>query len=267
MSYLTYNGKMIQSEGHYVSGFAHIFQPKYGLYYNWFAVIDASNIANDDWHVPSRTDWGTLTTYLGGESVAGADVKVTGYDYWKSPNTGATNSAKLNVIGAGGRNYTGVFGTTFNVPTEIGWFWSTTQSDAQNAWEMGALYNSTFFGDGVNYKTNGYSDRLIKDSTSLSDGQTGTYIGNDGKTYRTICIGSQEWLADNLAETKYRDGTPIPEVTGAAAWAALTTGGLCAYNNDWANAFITQSGNVRPKLMFIGAGIDNNLILSKSAIL
>ena len=79
------------------------------------------------------------------------------------------------------------------------------------------------------------SIRLIKDSTTLTHGQTGTYTGNDGKVYRTICIGTQEWLADNLCETLYRDGSPIPEVTDNATWAALTTGALCAYNNDWNN--------------------------------
>jgi hypothetical protein len=34
----------------------------------------------------------------------------------------------------------------------------------------------------------GHSVRLVKESTSLSDGQEGTYTGNDGKVYKTICI-------------------------------------------------------------------------------
>ena len=87
--------------------------------------------------------------------------------------------------------------------------------------------------------------RAIKGSTTLTHGQTGTYTGNDGKVYRTICIGTQEWLADNLCETKFRNGDWIPGFDGGvytpfsnAAWAALTTGALCAYNNDWSNVLI-----------------------------
>lgn len=205
----------------------------YGLLYNWFAAVDASNIANTDWHLPSRAEYSTLTTYLGGESVAGAYVKIPGYTYWKSPNTGATNSAKFNVPGAGGRDYTGPFGTTFNVLKEICWFWTSTADSATGAWEMGCNYDDTFFGDGTNDKNNGYSIRLMKDTTSLNDGESGTYVGNDGKIYASICIGTQEWLASNLVETKYRDGTSIPEVIGNTEWAALSTGALCAYDNDW----------------------------------
>ena len=75
--------------------------------------------------------------------------------------------------------------------------------------------------------------RPVKDTTSLSDGESGYYVGNDGKVYRTICIGTIEILADNLAETKYRDGSAIPEITDNAAWMADTDGALCAYDNDW----------------------------------
>jgi uncharacterized protein (TIGR02145 family) len=78
--------------------------------------------------------------------------------------------------------------------------------------------------------------RLVKDTTTLSDGETGTYTGNDGKVYRTICIGTQEWLADNLAETKYRNNDSIPEVTDNTAWAGLSTGARCSYDNDPSNA-------------------------------
>ena len=81
----------------------------------------------------------------------------------------------------------------------------------------------------------GASIRLIKDSTTLSHGQTGTYTGNDGRVYQTICIGTQEWLSENLMETKYRNGDAIPEVTDNTAWAALATGARCAYNNTITN--------------------------------
>lgn len=231
---------------------------KLGLIYNWYAATDASFIYADGWKIPTTTEFNTLRS--NGSNYA-TGFKETGTTYWTAPNTWATNAFEFNGRGAGWRDSDGDF---LNISERL--IMLTTASSGDNTTAYFMQYDASAFNFASYPKKSGASIRLLKVSTSLSDGETGTYIGNDGKTYRTICIGSQEWLADNLAETKYRDGTPIPEVTGAAAWAALTTGGLCAYNNDWANAFITQSGNVRPKLMFIGAGIDNNLILSKSAI-
>jgi uncharacterized protein (TIGR02145 family) len=46
----------------------------------------------------------------------------------------------------------------------------------------------------------------------------------------TIC--NQVWTATNLDVTTYRNGDAIPQVTDPAAWATLTTGAWCYYNND-----------------------------------
>ena len=48
----------------------------------------------------------------------------------------------------------------------------------------------------------------------------------------TIVIGTQQWMSKNLDVAFYRNGDPIPQVTDPAAWAALTTGAWCYYNND-----------------------------------
>jgi hypothetical protein len=73
---------------------------------------------------------------------------------------------------------------------------------------------------------------LVRNTTLLSPGQTGTYTGNDGKTYNTICIGTQEWMSEDLTETKYRNLSNIPNVTNYEDWKGLTTGAYCIYNND-----------------------------------
>lgn len=63
----------------------------------------------------------------------------------------------------------------------------------------------------------------------------GTMTDQDGNVYRTVTIGTQIWTVENLKTTHYRNGDAIANVTGDAAWAALTTGAYCWYNNDIAN--------------------------------
>jgi len=63
---------------------------------------------------------------------------------------------------------------------------------------------------------------------------TTTVTDIDGNVYKTVTIGTQVWMVENLKTTKYRNGDPIPNVTDIAAWTALTTttGAYCWYNND-----------------------------------
>ncbi|MCB9034580.1 MAG: PKD domain-containing protein [Chitinophagales bacterium] len=63
----------------------------------------------------------------------------------------------------------------------------------------------------------------------------GTMTDIDGNIYKTIQIGTQTWMAENLKTTHYNDGTIIPNITDNTAWNNLTTGGWCYYNNDVSN--------------------------------
>jgi uncharacterized protein (TIGR02145 family) len=61
--------------------------------------------------------------------------------------------------------------------------------------------------------------------------QAQTVTDKDGNIYDTVHIGKQVWLKENLATTKYNDGSPIPLVTDNT-WYSLSTPAYCWYNND-----------------------------------
>ncbi len=62
--------------------------------------------------------------------------------------------------------------------------------------------------------------------------QAQTVIDYDGNVYDTVIIGSQVWMKQNLKVVHYNNGIPIPNVPNSTAWANLTTGARCYYNND-----------------------------------
>ncbi|HDR67476.1 MAG TPA: hypothetical protein ENN61_00340, partial [Bacteroidaceae bacterium] len=118
------------------------------------------------------------------------------------------------------------------------------------------------------------------------DGETGSYVevtilgwlkddlmvDIDGNIYRTVKIGSQVWMAENLRVTKFNDGTPIPLVKDAGSWYRLTTPGYCWYDNDSAsyhnnfgilyNYYAINSGNICPEGWHIPTGEEFRKLVS-----
>lgn len=62
----------------------------------------------------------------------------------------------------------------------------------------------------------------------------------DGNIYKTVTVGTQTWMAENLKTTKYRNGDPIQNVADSAQWRGLTTGAYCYYDND--NRYVVAYG-------------------------
>jgi uncharacterized protein (TIGR02145 family) len=63
----------------------------------------------------------------------------------------------------------------------------------------------------------------------------GTLTDIDGNVYKTIQIGTQTWMAENLKVTHYRDGSDIPIETNYSDWSGLTTGAYCWWGKDVAS--------------------------------
>jgi uncharacterized protein (TIGR02145 family) len=60
----------------------------------------------------------------------------------------------------------------------------------------------------------------------------GSMTDQQGNVYKTIVIGTQEWMAENLKTTIYRNGNAIANVIDGNQWAGLSTGAWCNYENN-----------------------------------
>lgn len=53
----------------------------------------------------------------------------------------------------------------------------------------------------------------------------------EGNVYKIVVIGNQTWMAENLATTKFNDGSPITLVTDNLEWVSYDFPGYCWYDN------------------------------------
>ncbi len=64
----------------------------------------------------------------------------------------------------------------------------------------------------------------------------GSMTDQEGNVYKTIVIGAQEWMAENLNTSIYRNGDAIPTNLDDAVWSSTTSGAWAFTNNDPSNA-------------------------------
>jgi len=58
-------------------------------------------------------------------------------------------------------------------------------------------------------------------------------VDADGTEYRTVKIGNQEWFAENLRTTRYRNGEVIPGDLNGAEWSSTETGAQAVYGEGF----------------------------------
>jgi len=131
----------------------------YGYLYNWYAATDPREICPTGWHVPSNAEWTTLTTFLGGLTVAGGKMKSTGTTYWTSPNTGAENLSGFSAL-PGGVRFKGANGA-------FGWIRSFAR-----------------FGSTSTTSTAAYFYQMDFDDINVTQGTCGTSCGNSVRCLR-----------------------------------------------------------------------------------
>lgn len=210
--------------------------------YNWFAAtydVGGASIAPVGWRLAINLEPHNLMTFIDPDGTrpnndAGGHLREIGFEYWNSPNIGATNLTRFNARGAGYRDQNGIFTDL----KEVFYFWSPSAWDGTIQKTVSVLSTQTVNfgveGDGgaiTMHKNSGIPIRLIKNSTTLTNGQEGTMIDIDGNVYQTICIGTQEWMAEDLRVRHYNNGVVIPIIFDNTEWSNDVNGAMSWYDN------------------------------------
>ncbi len=107
-----------------------------------------------------------------------------------------------------------------------------------NAFPSSPVQYDTVFGPNVKFTTLQFENNIL-----FNPGLTyGSLSDIDGNIYRTIQIGTQVWMAENLKVSKYSDGSSIQNIEDMDIWQNDTVGAYCLYQND--NNYGAAFGNL-----------------------
>lgn len=133
----------------------------YGKLYNWYALNDPRGIGPIGYHVPTKVEFTTLTTFLGGTGIAGGKLKLAQEScYWDSPNVGATNESGFSALPVGVRN--GATGQFFSLNAD-GYWWCSDLFSITKANVFSLSYNVANSNSFEREFTFGCAVRMIKD--------------------------------------------------------------------------------------------------------
>jgi uncharacterized protein (TIGR02145 family) len=126
--------------------------------YNWYAVDDARGLCPSGWHVPTDAEWTIMTDHLGGEFMAGVQMK-TNYG-WFNDGNGINSSGFSGLPGGFRDSSSGLFD---NAGLDGSW-WSSSPIYGSSAWCRFLYFNYEDVLRDFDYPRFGFSVRCVRDA-------------------------------------------------------------------------------------------------------
>ncbi len=180
---------------------------EYGRLYSF---SKAKTVCPSGWHLPSQAEWKVMTAFIGGEDTEGKKLKAT--SGWNNNGNGMDDYG-FSAHPGGEGFYAPPYDNSFENAGRIGnWWISNDGYHGDNYFYRSMFYDSEY---ARSYSANGaflYSVRCIQNSSSCTaNDNTNTHYCSNGtmkkygsvtdqgnKTYKTVVIGEQTWMAENL---------------------------------------------------------------------
>ena len=271
---------------------------KYGRLYKWAAAVDKSEedcgskkcglsgkvrgVCPEGWRLPNYGEWKTLLSEVGGVSHAGTMLgSQTG---WNRVAVNGMDFYGFSALPAGNRDKDG----NFDDEGDGASFWSASEAAGEyNKYKDAGILGMNFSSANTASLSKDYAfsvrclqDDLSSEQSSSSEMACKTETGDnceygelnddrDGQTYKTVKIGDQVWMAENLnykvdSSFCYNDSAEYCEKYGRLyRWAAVVgkSEEECGYGNDC--RFLGMVRGVCPKGWHLPLGWEWKMLFAK----